>query len=595
MNLIYIMIFCIFLVKYINLKIGKNMVWKLENIFKSKKDLENFSKNLEQKCKDFRVKFENKISNLKENEFLDTLIDYENLLESITKIESYAFLCFTKDSNEGSFYAKYQEICSKLQENLLFFDIEFNELDNNIQEKFIKFSTKYSYYLLNLTKQKVHQLSKKEERIMLRTKNVGVNAFSRLFDETFTNLTFKFEGENLKEEEVLSKLSDSDRNIRKKAAISLSKTLKKNSKLLTYIYNMIRKNSTLECELRNYKYPEDMMHEYNQISKKSVDSLVDATENSFNLVHNFYDKKREILGYKTLYDYDRYAPLQDSGKYSYEASKKIILKAFESFNPKFASIAKHAIENGYVDAMPNKNKISGAFSHSVTTDAHPYVLLNHTDKLRDLFTMAHELGHLIHQKLAYSVGFLNSQTPLTTAETASVFCEMLVFDYIKKDLNDKEKLALYASKLEDIFATLYRQINFTTFERAIHASKDELSFEDINQIWLKESKKMFGKSLKLNEYYSYWWSYIPHFIHTPFYCYSYAYAQLLVLALFGLFKSGKCKNFVELYVEFLSSGGNLEPKELVGKFGFDINNKDFWKIGINEIKKLVDEFKGIKC
>lgn len=571
------------------------MVWKLEYIFKNKKDLENFSKNLEKECKDFKSNFENNLSNLKENEFLKAIITYENILEKIAKIESYTFLCFAKDNNESSFYAKYEDICSKLQENLLFFELEFNELDEKKQSEFIKFCTKYSYYLSNLLKQKAHQLSKKEERIMLRTKNIGVNAFSRLFDETFTSLNFKFNGENLKEEEILSKLSDNDRNIRKKASLTLSKKLKENSKLLTYIYNMIRKNSALECELRNYKYPEEMMHEYNQISKISVDNLINSAQNSFNLVHDFYKKKREILGYKTLYDYDRYAPLQDNGKYDYEKSKSIVLKAFENFNPKFASIAKHALENGFVDVIPSKTKISGAFSHSVTTDAHPYVLLNHTNKLRDLFTMAHELGHLIHQKLAYSVGFLNSQTPLTTAETASVFCEMIVFDYIKKDLKGEEKLSLYASKLEDIFATLYRQINFTTFEREIHAKKDELSTDEINQIWLKESKKMFRNSLKLNEYYSLWWSYIPHFIHTPFYCYSYAYAQLLVLALFGLYKSSKCKNFIELYTEFLSSGGSMEPRELISKFNLDINNENFWQIGINEIKKLVDEFKGIKC
>lgn len=571
------------------------MTWKLENIFKNKSDLEIFATNLDKDCKDFKLKFESKISNLNENEFLKAIILYENLLEKITKIESYAFLLFAKNNNESAFYAKYEEICSKMQENLIFFEIEFNGLDDKKQDKFIKFCKKYSYYLSNLAKQKAHQLSKKEERIMLRTKNIGVNAFSRLFDETFTNLTFKFNGKNLKEEEILSKLSDNDRNIRKKASLVLSKTLKENSKLLTYIYNMIRKNTALECELRNYKYPEDMMHQYNQIDKKSIDALIDATQSSFNLVHDFYNKKREILGYKTLYDYDRYAPLKDNGKYSYEKSKEIVLKAFENFNPNFAKMAKFALENGFVDVMPDKAKISGAFSHCVTTDAHPYVLLNHTDKLRDLFTMAHELGHLIHQKLAYSVGFLNSQTPLITAETASVFCEMLVFDYLKKDLKDKEKLTLYASKLEDIFATLYRQINFTTFEREIHAQKDELSTEMINEIWLKESKKMFGKSLKLNNYYSFWWSYIPHFIHTPFYCYSYAYAQLLVLALFGLYKNDKCENFKELYTQFLSSGGSIEPQKLVSKFGFDINSKDFWQIGIKEIKKLVDEFKGMKC
>lgn len=222
------------------------------------------------------------------------------------------------------------------------------------------------------------------------------------------------------------------------------------------------------------------------------------------------------------------------------------------------------------------------------------MLLNHTDGRRDLFTLAHELGHAIHQNLSYGVGFLNAETPLTTAETASVFCEMLVFDYVKNTLKGKEKISLLAGKIEDIFATLYRQINFTTFERRIHAYEGEISLETINQIWQQESAKMFGKSVVLNDYYKIWWSYIPHFIHTPFYCYAYSYAQLLVLAIFGLFKSGKCENFVQIYTEFLSLGGSRSPKELVAKFGFDIEDAKFWQIGINEVKKLVDEFEGLK-
>ncbi|MBR7048129.1 MAG: oligoendopeptidase F, partial [Campylobacter sp.] len=222
-------------------------------------------------------------------------------------------------------------------------------------------------------------------------------------------------------------------------------------------------------------------------------------------------------------------------------------------------------------------------------DTHPFVLLNFTSRRRDVFTLAHELGHAIHQYLAYGVGFFNSFTPLTTAETASVFCEMLVFDYMRKNGNDDLKPML-AAKIEDIFATLYRQINFTTFERRIHAAKDELGVEEINQFWLEESAKMFDGKLILNDYYKIWWSYIPHFIHSPFYCYSYGYAQLLVLALYGLYKSGKCENFVQIYTEFLSLGGSMEPKKMVAKFGLDIENSEFWQIGIDEIRALVDEF-----
>lgn len=243
---------------------------------------------------------------------------------------------------------------------------------------------------------------------------------------------------------------------------------------------------------------------------------------------------------------------------------------------------------------PKDKKQGGAFSHSATPDTHPFILLNFTEKRRDLFTLAHELGHTIHQKLSYNVSFLNQDTPLTTAEMASVFAEMLVFDFIKDKLKKDELIALYAAKIEDIFATLYRQINFTCFERRIHAHKDELSKEQINQIWMEESQKMFEESVHLTKNYASWWSYIPHFIHSPFYCYAYAYAQLLVLALYGLYKSKKCENFKELYIKILSLGGSVSPKELVAMFDLDIENENFWKIGIKEIEKIIDEFMELK-
>lgn len=569
--------------------------WDLKDIFKNQKEIDNLVVELQNKCDTFEQNYKNKLSSLSSQDFLHAMRTYENLSLKLGKIMSYFGLKFASDTNLGAEYAKYDDICKKCEERLLFFDNEILELDNKKIDEFIKFATNYSYYLQNLIKFKPHKLSLAEERVLLLTSSTGQEAFARLFDEHLSNLKFDFENESLTEDEILSKLSDKDRNIRKKAAISLSQTLEKNLRLLSFILNMTRKDLAIQSELRGYKNKEDFRHLSNQISKDSVDALIKASESSYELVSTYYNKKREILGYDELYDYDRYAPIGEDSEINFSDAKEIVLQAFGEFDTRFKEIAKDAFDNNWIDVYPALSKQGGAFSHSCVSEAHPYILLNYTDKRRDLFTLAHELGHSIHQKLSYSVGYLNSHTPLTTAETASVFCEMLVFDYVKKRANDKEKLSLLASKLEDIFATLYRQINFTLFERRIHGLDGELSIDKINEIWMQESVKMFGDSVKLNDYYKIWWSYIPHFIHTPFYCYAYSYAQLLVLALFGLYKSNKFQNFTETYIKFLSLGGSKSPKELVKMFNLDIQSDEFWNIGLLEIKNLLDEFKGIKC
>ncbi|WP_096017214.1 M3 family oligoendopeptidase [Campylobacter lanienae] len=566
------------------------MIWDLSKFFNSSDELDKFCLDLQNRANEFKTKFSQNLSNLNANEFQNAMSEYEEILSGIGKIMSYAYLKFAKDTSTGAFLAKYEEICAKIEEIVLFFEIEFNELKSEIQNNFISNTPKFSYYLENLAKNKPHQLSFLEERILLRTANTGVSAFSRLFDESMARARFEFRGQSLKEEEILSKLSSDDREIRKEAAIALSQGLKPMQHLLTYIYNMIKTDLKNSCELRGYEYGESSRHLSNQIEKSSVDALIKASENSFDLVSKFYDKKREILGFDKLYDYDRYAPLGGDEKMEFDEAKSIVIKAFSEFSPLFGDLAKRAFDENWCDVYPDENKQAGAFSHSASSDIHPFVLLNFTGRRRDLFTLAHELGHSIHQYLSYSVGYLSSHTPLTTAETASVFCEMLVFEYIKNSVSKEQRVALLAGKIEDIFATLYRQINFTTFERRIHSYEGEISSDEIDRIWLEESKKMFGESLILNDYYKIWWSYIPHFIHSPFYCYAYSYAQLLVLALFGLYKSGKCENFVEIYTKFLSLGGSKSPKELVGMFGFDIDDEKFWNIGIDQVANLVNEF-----
>ena len=603
------------------------MNWNLGELFANEAEFSAAIDSASAQALDFEAKFKGKLHALSSAEFLSALELYESISEQIGKIMSFAHLRFARDTSLGAQQAKTEQACNDISQSLLFFELEFNELDAAKQDEFIAGSGRFRYYLSLLKQRKAHQLSLPQESVLLKTSPVSGEAFSRLFDESMARMSFDFRGQKLGEEEILSLLHSSDREVRKDAAASLSAVLEQNSHLLGYIYNMIKTDLKIRCELRGYDKAEAVMHEENQINIASVDALIAETERSFALVGKFYAKKREILGYDALYDYDRYAPLGgDESEFSFKQAKQIVLAAFEKFSPKFKQIALIAFERNWIDAMPAQNKQSGAFSHSGSRDTHPFVLLNFTRKRRDVFTLAHELGHAIHQYLSYGVGYFNSFTPLTTAETASVFCEMLVFDYMRENFSnlngsqnfkrsasqdsadsceyaardtdtpsqiasDKTALrAMLAAKIEDIFATLYRQIGFTTFERRVHASADELSVEQVGELWMEESRKMFAGELILQDHYKSWWSYIPHFVHTPFYCYSYAYAQLLVLALYGLYKSGRLENFVQIYTEFLSSGGSDAPQKLVAKFGFDINKSEFWRIGIEQVAALVDEF-----
>ena len=622
------------------------MNWNLSELFANEAEFSGAIDSASAQARDFELKFKDKLHALNAEEFLSALELYESISEQIGKIMSFAHLSFARDTSLGAQQAKTEQACNDISQSLLFFELEFNELDAAKQDELIAGGGRFRYYLSLLKQRKAHQLSLPQESVLLKTSPVSGEAFSRLFDESMARMSFDFRGQKLGEEEILSLLHSHDREVRKDAAASLSAVLEQNSHLLGYIYNMIKTDLKIRCELRGYDKAEAVMHEENQINIASVDALIAETERSFGLVGKFYAKKREILGYDALYDYDRYAPLGgDESEFSFEQARQIVLAAFEKFSPKFKQIALIAFERNWIDAMPAQNKQSGAFSHSGSRDTHPFVLLNFTRKRRDVFTLAHELGHAIHQYLSYGVGYFNSFTPLTTAETASVFCEMLVFDYMRENFSnlngsqnfkrsasqesrggeipneravknaasqgsagsceyaasdtdtpsqtasDKAALrAMLAAKIEDIFATLYRQIGFTTFERRVHASADELSVDRINELWMEESRKMFAGELILQDHYKSWWSYIPHFIHSPFYCYSYAYAQLLVLALYGLYKSGRLENFVQIYTEFLSSGGSDEPQKLVAKFGFDINKSEFWRIGIEQVAALVDEF-----
>lgn len=571
------------------------MNWDLTDLYDNENSLYLDLEDTKKEAISFEKSYKDKLDSLKPKEFLKALDEYEAIFQVLGRVLTYAYLNFATDSKKGSFLAKIQKEATKVEESLLFFEIDFNKIDDEKQKKIIKKSIDKSFYLQNLRDGKKHQLSLLEERVLLKKELTGASAFSRLFDEHLSNLKFNFNGKEVAEEVVLSELYNKNRDIRKKASESLTNGLQSSQHLLTYIFNMIKADLKTDIEIRGYSSPEEPRHKNNKITQKSVDSLVDTVLNNCSLVSEYYKIKKDILGLDKLYDYDRYAPIDNSkDEYSFEKSKEIVLDSFKNFSKKFHKIANKAFDDKWIDVYPKEGKRGGAFSHSATPDVHPYVLLNHTDRRRDLFTLAHELGHAIHQYLSRDVGYFSGDTPLTTSETASIFAEMMVFDYIKEDLSNEELIALYASKLEDIFATLYRQSIFTTFERRVHAIDGEVSSEDFNKIWLEENQKMFKDSVELTDNYKIWWSYIPHFIHSPFYCYAYSYGQLLVFALYGAYKkSENKKEFVKQYTEFLASGGSKSPKELISSFGFDIESSEFWQIGIDEVKRLLNEFREI--
>lgn len=569
---------------------GKDIdVWDLNAIFKSTKEVDRFADDLKIRAEIFEREHNGKVAKISDIE--SVMREYEGICEGLARIATYTFLLFAKDTKNGATYAKYELIANEIQSIVVFFEVEFAKLDDKTAQKFIAKSTHYKYYLSKIFAQKKHALSKDEEKIILKLSPVGANAFSRLFDEHISKMRFVLDSQVLNEEEILSKLHDKSRAVRKKAQKAMTKNLKKSAHILSYIINIIKKDTAICCDLRGYEKPESFRHIDNQISQKSVDSMINIVESNFELVYRYYRLKSRLLGIKKLKDFDRYAPLdfEKNGAIPYAQAKDLVLQTYADFSPTFGKIAQNAFKNGWVDSHPCNDKRGGAFSHGATPQSHPFVLLNYTGGRRDIFTIAHEFGHAIHQELSKSVGYLNMDTPLTTAETASVFGEMLLFDKMKQKLRGKELTALYAGKIEDIFSTLFRQVVMTNFERRIHTESDELSIEKLSEIWQSENAKMFGDSLKLTKNYALWWSYIPHFIHSPFYCYAYSYGQLLSLALFGLYKNDK-KDFVPKYTEFLSAGGSKSPKDLVKIFGFDIEDTAFWKFGINEVKKLLSEF-----
>ena len=517
----------------------------------------------------------------------------ERTSQILGRISTHAFLSFTTNTQDAAASGHLQRVReegSAISRHLVFFQLEWNAVDEERARALLadKSLDGYRHYLAAMRRYAPHMLGRDEERLLIDIAPVGRGAWNLLFEKVMGEMTF---GEDHRtEEEVLSDLYHPDREIRKTAAADLTRGLRGQLHVLTHITNTLAADKMIDDRLRRYPSWISSMNLYNELADDSVTALIDSVTNRYDIVERYYRFKARRLGLDTLYDYDRYAPLPDlpSTEVSWPQCREMVVKTFRDFAPVCGEIADRFFTERWIHAPILEGKRGGAFAHPCTPDTHPYVMVNYTGNIRDVSTVAHELGHGIHQFLAARQGYYNADTPLVLAETASVFAELLLFHHQVELLDDPaQRTAFIAQKLESIFATVFRQVAMNRFEDKVHTARreqGELAAETISDFWIETQQAMFNSAVHLTDDYRIWWSYIPHFLSTPGYVYSYAFGELLVMALFKRYQEDP-QGFVPRYLDLLAAGGSADPYTLTAPFGIDLGDRDFWQGGL----ALIDE------
>ena len=528
--------------------------------------------------------------------------ELEKIHERAAGAAVYSHLLFAGDTanpRHGALLQHVQERGTEIRNLLLFFELEWVTLEEDAAEALLEDPAlaPRRHFLASLRRYRPHVLSEPEERVLEEKANTGARAFGRLFDEMMSAIRFTVvrdgDERELGEEEVLSLLYAPEREERRAAAAALTQGLRANARPLAFIFNTLVQDKAVDDRLRSYPAPIAARNLANEIDDRSVESLIATCVDGYPLVQRYYRLKARLLGLDQLEDYDRYAPVPGTGgQRSFEDARRIVLESYGDFAPQMADIARRFFDESWIDAELRPGKRGGAFCASTLPTAHPYVLLNYTGNLRDVMTVAHELGHGVHQYLARDRGLFEQDTPLTTAETASVFGEMLVFRRLLREEPDpKVRLSLLCGKLEDAFATVFRQVAMTNFEQTLHDARrgeGELAIERVNELWMDANRPMFGDSVRLTDDYAWWWLYIPHFVHSPFYCYAYSFGELLVLALVARYDA-EGDAFVPRYLELLSAGGSDAPDALLARIGLDVTDPGFWGGGVRLLEDLLGE------
>jgi len=530
---------------------------------------------------------------------LEALKSLETIYEALGRAGSYAGLLYAADTAKPEYQDLEQRVeqrSTEIRNLLLFFELEWLKIDDPVAQRLLACPVlkDYRHYLGSLRRYRPHTLAEAEERIINEKDNTGRNAFGRLFSEVTSALTFQREKDGKQEElnlsEILSLLHESDRGLRRRALETLYEGLAGHGQVLTFVYDTLLQDHLTMDRLRHYRDPMAQRHLANEIDGAAVKTLMDVVENNYSLAQDYFRLKAKLLQLPRLALYDQYAPVGKEVKpFPYNQAQQAILDAFGAFDPKFRQIGAEFFAKNWIDAEIRKGKRGGAFCASPSPRLHPYILCNYDDNLRDVMTVAHELGHGLHGSLSRKQNYFNYDTPLTTAETASVFGEMLVFDYLlDRQTEPQAQIALLAGKIEDIFATVFRQNVLTRFEELAFSArkKKRLTPEALGNLWLRANSRYYGDAVDIPEGYRWGWSYIPHFIHSRFYCYSYVFGQLLVLALYRMYKD-EGKSFAPKYLALLEAGGSDSPETLLKPLGVDIHDAAFWQKGFEEMKGLV--------
>jgi oligoendopeptidase F len=533
------------------------------------------------------------------------LDEYEAILRLQTRPIAYAHLRFSADTADpalGAFLQRMQEERTASTRHLIFFDLEIGKIPEETFQRVIADPqlAPYRHYVQHERELAAHYLTESEEKLWEELANSGRRAFGRLFSELTSRMKFALrrEGEaprELTQSEVLAMLYDPDREIRRAAAAAVSEALEGNQHVLGFIFNTLLQEKAVSDRLRHYDSPEASRHLDNELEPEVVQHVVDVCVRNYDLVADYYQVKRQLLGLDELTHYDRYAPLLlEKSEISFPEAQRLVLDSFRAFSPKVYDAAEPFFSRGWIDAELRSGKRGGAFCSSITPDLHPYVFMNYTGKPRDVMTLAHELGHAVHGMLARGHHYLDFHPVLPLAETASVFGEMLVFDALRSRLESpRERLAMLAEKIEDTFATVFRQVTMYRFEQEAHRRRreeGELPVERLNEIWQGTMQEMFGASLTLGDEHRWWWLYIPHVYNTPFYVYAYAFGELLVLALYARYQK-EGTPFIDKYLALLSAGGSQRPTEIVRALDIDIAAPAFWQGGMDLIRRMVGEAK----
>jgi oligoendopeptidase F len=536
----------------------------------------------------------------KSGELGNAITRYEALSDVTGKLGSYAFLQYVRNTQEPEkvkFLGDLSQALTDLGTGLIFFGLELNRIEESTLEAAFAADlnlARYRPWFAELRKAKPYQLDDRIEELFHEKSVTGASAWNRLFDETMASLKFDVLGEELNLESTLNYLSDKDEVKREAAFGGISKTLHTNERLFTHITNVLAKDKEISDRWHGFKDIADSRHLENSVEREVVEALQTAVREAYpRLSHRYYKMKAKWFGKEQLNAWDRNAPLptSDDRVYDWQTAKDTVLEAYGRFSPKLVEIAEPFFTRGWIDAPTKDGKSPGAFAHPTVPSSHPYLMLNYLGKARDVMTLAHELGHGVHQVLAGGQGALMAPTPLTLAETASVFGEMLTFrSMLGNTTNPKQRFAMLSSKVEDMLNTVVRQIAFYTFEREVHTARKqgELTTPDLNRIWLEVSKESLGPSIKLNEGYEVFWAYIPHFIHSPFYVYAYAFGDCLVNSLYAQYERAN-EGFAERYLELLKAGGSKHHSELLAPFGLDARDPQFWSLGLSMIERLIGE------